>query len=79
MAGLMAKFDAMLGPLAPHRQAAASAPKPKKIAVFTATSHQGRSVCHSLIKDGLFLVTAITKFPHGEIAEGQSACFHQRV
>ncbi|RSH93074.1 hypothetical protein EHS25_007427 [Saitozyma podzolica] len=68
MASLVPALDRLLGPLAPGRQAARSAPKPLSIVVFAASGDQGRSACHSLVADGGFVVTGITEEPFGEVA-----------
>jgi hypothetical protein len=73
MASLVPALDRLLGPLAPGRQAARSAPKPLSIVVFAASGDQGRSACHSLVADGGFVVTGITEEPFGEVAMGECA------
>lgn len=68
----MQAFDKFLGPLAPHRQAARTAPRTRHVLVMDATSEQGRSVCESLIKDNRWVVWGLVEDKEDVIAKGGS-------
>ena len=70
MAALMSRLDASLGPLSPAALALRTAPPPLPVIVFTASGDQGRSVADSLLSDGGYVVTALTKFPNSDAAHG---------
>ena len=67
----MQHIDRLLGNIAPHRQAARTAPKPKRVFVFDASSEQGSSVCEVLIKDFRWIVYGLVEGRDDPVAQGK--------